>query len=361
MTAQESISHEMVTFADLKVLASATGPCITVVVRLSTPNQVRARLKNAVRDLERALLGRGADKSDVAHLVEPIEALATQVETDGVWAHALILFRSRDLFRYFWLHDRVQESITFGQRFQVRPLLSILSREQRFDLLALSQRRTRLLRCTDHRADETSIRGVAPESFAEWVALHTPDNATDRDHEQRYLTLFLKDVEKGVHTILRSDQAPLILVGVEAEVTIYRKVNTYSRLLQHSVDGSPDGLPSRRLHPRAAEIAQQTMSEPLQVALTHLKNNMDRQRVATSTQSAICAARQGRVLDLILAEDAQSWGIWDDEEHDVGGSRCQEDLLNAVALETVRHGGRAFVVSPFKLPIESGVAASLRY
>ena len=40
MIAQDVISHETVTFDDLKPLATATGPCITISVPLPNPSEI---------------------------------------------------------------------------------------------------------------------------------------------------------------------------------------------------------------------------------------------------------------------------------------------------------------------------------
>ena len=124
MTVQEIAVPEVVSFDDLRSLASAKGPCITVVAPLPNPLEIRTRLKNAIREVEKKLAARGTDRDASAMLVEPLHRLAAEIEVEGKWANALILFCAPAVLRYFWLHESRKEAVTVADRFQIRPLLS---------------------------------------------------------------------------------------------------------------------------------------------------------------------------------------------------------------------------------------------
>jgi len=81
----------------------------------------------------------------------------------------------------------------------------------------------------------------------------------------------LKEIDKGVHHILLGQTAPLILAGVQEEVAVYRPVNSYPRLIEQAVLGSPDAFEPNELHDRAMEIAREIPPPPLQKALDPLK------------------------------------------------------------------------------------------
>src|ERR1700734_4433924 len=87
---------------------------------------------------------------------------------------------------------------------------------------------------------------------------------TDRERHEEYLKNFFKEVDKGVHHILLGHTAPLILAGVGEEVALYRRVNSYSRLMEEAVLGSPDAFEPNVLHDRAIEIAREIPPPPLQ-------------------------------------------------------------------------------------------------
>src|SRR5580704_11922114 len=93
------------------------------------------------------------------------------------------------------------------------------------------------MRVPDHVLDHRSSAGPSVGSM-KGVLFGT---SSDRDREDEYLSHFFKEVDKGMHTILRNDTAPLVLMGVENEVAIYRRVSTYPRLLEKAIHGSADG------------------------------------------------------------------------------------------------------------------------
>jgi len=145
MAVEEITANDVVTLDDLKELAGAAGPCITVVIHVPTPFEHGARMKNAVRLLEERLVQRGASSAVIDSLLEPVRNFARSTGNAGAWSNALILFRSPGVFRYFVLHRPGPDVVSVDDRFQIRPLLPALAREQRFHLLCLSRRHIRLL------------------------------------------------------------------------------------------------------------------------------------------------------------------------------------------------------------------------
>jgi hypothetical protein len=383
MTGEEVRKHDIVTFSDLKVLAGASGPCITIVAHIPTPFEFSTRMRNAIRAVENKLQGKRIESSRIESLLSPIHDLAGSVEREGVWSNAVILFRSPEVFLYFLLYRRAPEVESVEDRFQVGPLLSVVTREQRFHILALSRKHIRLFHSTKHRAEEISIEGRMPQNMEVWLSTRQPDHVldnraaggpsvgsmkgvtfgtgTDREREDEYLAHFYKQVDKGVNTLLRNDTARLLLSGVEYEVPMYRRVSTFPRLFDKEVLASPDGLPDPELHKRAMDVVMQIRSEPLEKALTDFEKRRDTGRFSTDPKEVIKAAWQGRVADLFLREGAEIKGAWNEEMQEVDTDNPREDLLNAAALQTLLHGGRAFALESNDMPVPNDVAAALRF
>lgn len=379
MITQDTETHEVVTPGDLKPLATANGPCLTAVVPLPGP-LMEPHIKNAIRGLQQKLAERATEKETISSLLAPIHDLATSVKAAGVWAHALIVFRSPDLFRYYLLHGQFAEMQTVNGRFQVRPLLRMLAHETRFHLLCLSQHEVRLLHCTQHGIEPVATR--LPQSLEAWLNNRQPDHLmasrsnagrsvggmkgvvsgtnTDRERQDEYLHHFFKEVDKDVIGHLRSENTPLVLAGVENDIAIYRRVNSYKPTLEKAVKGSPDGMPDRTLHSRAMEVVTGTFTEPLQRVMAEVRERAGTARCSTDPRTIVRAAFQGRVLDLIIAADAEYWGTWNEETQDVADGR-HEELLNAAALETIRNGGRAYVLDEPDMPVKTGAAAVFRF
>jgi hypothetical protein len=380
MTAQDCISHEIVTFDGLKALAAAHGPSITMAVPLPNPLEIDVRLKNAIRGIQRQLTGYRVDPAQAESLIAPVQDLANTVEAEGLWARAIILFRSPELFRYYLLRGPVKELYTVENRFQIRPVLGAVSHETEFYLLGLSRQHVRLFHCTQSCIRKLSTGEAVPQNMDTWLNTRQPDHvldnrsaagpsvghmkgvlfgtSTDRDRDEEYLAHFFKAVEKGVTAIIRKDPAALVLAGVEYELATYRRINSYSRTLEKVVSGSPDSMTDQTLHDRALDVILQVPSEPLQKALADIRNHAGTSQVTTDARNAIRAAWQGRVLDLLIAEDAEEWGCWDEAAQNFAAGGRQEELLNAAALQTLRHNGRAFVLTASDMPVRAARAAA---
>jgi Bacterial archaeo-eukaryotic release factor family 3 len=365
MTRREAL--EVVSFDDLRSLAAARAPCITAGIAIPDPLQLHARIQNLIRGIERHLKDAGVNSEEEFTLVQPIRTLANAIEEEHDWSIGLILYRSPDLFRHFWLRDTIEDFVTVSQTFQIRPLLSVVSKEQKFYVLALSQKHTRLLTYTYQSHQELQLRGLAPQSLRVWMNTRVPDHVldnwsaggpsvgkmkgvvfgtnSDRERHEEYLKHFFKEIDKGVHHILLGHNALLILAGVEEEVAVYRHVNSYPRLIEQAVLGSPDALEPNELHDRAMEIAREIPPPPLQRALDQLKEVFGTKLALSNMDEIVQRADEGRVADLLLGEE----------------SGPQADLLNLAVLKTLQHRGQAFTVKKSKLPPETDAVAILRY
>ena len=381
MIAQNTDLHEVVAAADLKPLAEAKGPCLTAVVTLPNPAQIGVQIKHAIRGLEKKLAEQEADPKTVAQLLKPIHDLAVETTTDGAWAHALILFRSPTLFRYYWLRGKFKDVQAVGDRFQVLPLIRTLAHETRFHVLALSQSDVRLLHGTQHRLQLAAIPGL-PNNFEAWLNNRQPDHvrenwstggpsngamrgvisgtSTEREAKDENLHHFFQEIDKRVIQHLRGETGPLVLAGVDYELAMYRRVNSFHPTLDKVVSGSPDGVPEHALHDRAMEVVTGTFSDALQRDLWSLQEFLGTARASTEPRTVVQAAFQGRVSELLVADNAEYWGAWNKEKQEVesGGG---DELLNAAAVETILHRGKVFVVDQEEMPVKAPAAAVFRY
>jgi hypothetical protein len=381
MTAQTV--RELTGFDDLKELATAKGPCITAVVPLPNPAELKTRIKNAIRGIQKQMAEHGVDPRTASGLIAPIEDLTGDMTTNGTWAHALILFRSPGLFESYLLHGQFQEAHMVQERFQVGPLLQTLAHETRFHLLGLSQRHVRLFHCTQYRAEPAAADAKLPQSLRSWMDSGQPDHVlasrsaagpsvgkmkgvlsgTSAEHEREdaYLAHFFKAVDRGVIAHLRNRTGPLVLAGVDYELAMYRRINSYRPTLEDAVTGSPDGVPDRTLHERAMKVVTSTFSEPLQKAIMQIREHAGTSRSSTDPRTVVQAAFQGRVSDLLIAANAGYWGTWNHQTQEVDSHNRNEELLNAAALETLQSGGHAYVLNQSEMPVKAEAAAFFRF
>ena len=115
------------------------------------------RLKNLLRIAEEKLTESGMRSTAAKDLLEPARVL---LDDDGFWRHGtqeLAIFVAPGFFRYYRLPVEFKELVVVTGRFHIKPLLSLLLDDGSFYILALSQKRVRLLRGTRHSVEELDI------------------------------------------------------------------------------------------------------------------------------------------------------------------------------------------------------------
>jgi hypothetical protein len=377
MTALQLEVHDVVGGNELKQLAGAEAPCITIAEHISNPLELPARLKNMIRAVQKEIAPYGGDHDG---LLNPIQDLAASLETGGGWANTLVILRSPDTFRHYWMRTGWKSTTEVGGRFQLRPFFELAATEQRFHLLVLNQKHVRLYHVTPHRMEETDLQGIAPTNLNEFLNTRQPDHtlanrstsgpsmgamkgaafgmSTDRDREDESLRHFFVKLDRGVSGLLRGSSIPLVLAGAEHEIAMYRGVNTYPRLAEETIRGA--GFSGQELHDRGWDIGSRIKSEGLAKALADFERHGDKKRLTSDPRKVVSAAFAGRVDDLFFTPDAQIRGKCDGNAKLRIGQKG-EDLVNAAALETVRQGGRAFQLRAEDMPVPENIVAALRF
>jgi len=381
-----------VTKDELKELLATEGICLSILTPVDkVPGQSKqngVRLRNAISEAEEQLAARGVERADIDELLAPVRKFSKDPEQVGTAGAGLVLLRSSGLFRDIRLAGTVREAVVVGDHFEIRPILKELNAGKVFYILALARKDIRLLRCTDHSSEVVELPEVTPTSLADWAQTRQPDHnlnnsaavgpssgsskgvmfqtATDRQDKDEYRIHFYLEVDKGVNEILKKDLgAPLILVGVEKELSIYHRVTKYDWVLPVGVHGAPDSFKGGEMHKRALEHLQSQLDPELERALYLYERSVSLARTSHQVNQCVKAAYEGRVSHLFLADGATQMGSFDEATQRVRqhgtAQPGDEDLLNAAAAETIKNGGQVFMVSKETVPNNSVIAAVLRF
>jgi hypothetical protein len=185
---------------------------------------------------------------------------------------------------------------------------------------------------------------------------------SEREGQHAHLHDFYRAVDRGVSELLRSDNAPLILAGVDEDVAIYRAISTYSNLLDRAIHGSVGAtMPHAQILRRAHDIALFDFQRRAALNVAALKERLSPARFSTDLESILRAAAEGRVSDLCLDENGLRMGTFDGK---VFGGRTNwhdEDLLNVAAVETLLRGGAVYSLPSHLMAEGALAAAALRY
>jgi len=341
-------------------------------------------LKNLLKSAEEDLAASDMRAAEIDSMLKP----ARDLLSDGtVWRSGgagLAVFIAEDTFYSFRSDGPFPERCSVSDRFLIRPLLAALGKGGRFFVLALSQKRVRLLEGSPDDVREIDLSGV-PESLAEalkyddyerQVQFHsrTPAGASGKgrrpaifhghggapevgkDNVARYLRM----VAKGIHEFLRDDNAPLVLAGVEFLIPMYREANTYPHLVGDAVLGNPDELTAAELHAKASELLEPHFRAELEADREDFARLGGTGSVSTDLDEIVPAASEGRVKTLFVSDTASAWGQFDPSSgrvdvHD-SARPGDWDLTDFAAAETLLHGGVVHVEAE-----EDGAAAIFRY
>ena len=96
--------------------------------------------------------------------------------------------------------------------------------------------------------------------------------------------------------LLGSNQAPLILAGVDEDVAIYRSINSYPNLLEQGIPGSPGkGTTPAQILRQAHDIALFDTQRRAAQEMSESKEHLAPARISADLESILRAAAEGRV------------------------------------------------------------------
>jgi Bacterial archaeo-eukaryotic release factor family 7 len=382
--------NELIPKKDLKSLVeSHSGPCVSIYLpteRVGLEGKKNLlRFKNLKRRSEKEILARGLRKTEAAELLAPLERLLKDTLFWQNQDEGLAIFRSLDLFRFFRLPLRFKETLVVADRFHLKPLFPLFGEEMRFYILALSQKKVRLLRADRQNLEEVPLKRVPLsleealkyEASEKQLQFHTrtPPGMGRRsamfhghggriDESKEDLRRFCQLVERGVKKILRGEKAPLVIAGVESILALYREVNSYRNLLEPAVPGNPNQVTDSSLHKQAWKIVQPFFRKAREEAAERYRQQMGTGLASKDIREVIPAAFHGQVEALFVPVGVQLWGTFDprvnslqvkEQNHGSG------DLLDFAAVYSFLSGGTVYAVNPPEMPDDGPVAALFRY
>lgn len=349
----------------------------------SQQNQIR--LRNLLRSAEERLLAGGLRPQEIKTLQEPAQALLGNVLFWRRQSDGLAIFISADLFRCFCLPEAFSELLVVADHFHITPLLPLLSGDNRFYILALSQKEVRLLEGTGKNIREIELESV-PKSLAEALqydelgkqirfragAAGGGDHSTmvsghgaEIDDTKDNLLKYFRLIDRGLHDLLKDERAPLVLAGVDYLFPIYREANTYPRLIEEGIPGNPQGISAELLHHATLKIVKPYFQKAENDAVAQYRQSSGTGLTSADSREIVPAAHHGRVGLLLIASGRQQWGTYNGENgavqtHKQAGAKS-EDLLEMAAIQTFLNGGTVFTLPPEKMPDKSDMAAVFRY
>jgi hypothetical protein len=347
------------------------------------------RLRNLLRTAEQKLVAKGMRAAEARAMLKPAEGLLTdnlfwRQQSDG-----LALFIDSGMYLYYRVPIAMKEEVGVGERFYIKPLVSLLSDCGWYYILAISQDEIRLLQCTRSGSTRINLKDL-PKNMEEALKLEMPGNRIQyhvpapsggsnfggasaiqtgengkSEYVKRNILQYLEQISKGIKTVLKEENAPMVLAGVDYLHPMYRTANTYRNLLSEGIMGNPEGVSDDTLREQAWKIISPYIEKTHQEAAAEYNKVAGTGLTANGLNDVIPAAYQGRVRFLFLEEGAQQWGSYNTETSAVTThsqpEAADEDLMDLAAYQTLGHAGTVYVMAHEAVPGGAPVSAILRF
>ncbi len=345
----------------------------------------KLRWKNLVHGVERAL-SKKLRRPEVEALLAPARRLQEDEMGWQYMSDGIAMFLRPDWHRTFRVPAPMPSLATVGDHLVMGPMLRLLSGDEHFLVLALSQREIRLMEGSRNTVEEVQLTDI-PTSLKDFIEPHEPRSDTmarpsanagrggaavfyghgagDQHVKNDEVVKFLRAVSTGLHDVLSGQSVPLVLVGLDQLVSAYREVNSYGHVLDQSIDHNPDQLSSDEVHRLAWPVIERQLRERRAGVIAQFHGLNGTGRVSSDLATVSQAATEGRVETLFVKADPWCWeGVSDDPEPIVqlGTDKRYADCeqLDAAAVATLSNSGQVFATSQTVAP-DSEVAAIFRY
>lgn len=372
-----------------ELLEERPGPCVSIyfptLPSSSRRPQGPTRLRHLLGQAGSELAAQGLGDAAIASLLGPLEDLLDDPSFWNLREEGVALFQAPGFTRAFHLPLAFGERCTVSGPFFLKPLLPLVVNDDRFYVLALSQNEVRLLEATCRTVERPAVKDLPaslPAALGEQKTAQTLQYRTasfagaggrsalyhghgaGEEGAKEELHRYLRRVEAAVSKYLAGRREPLVLAGAEPLPSIYREVNGYAHLAEAVISGNPERSTDGELRDRAWKLLEPGWQELRHRAAERFRELAGTGQASSDVAEVLPAARHGRVGTLFLACDTELWGRLDPKkgvELHKAPEAGDEELLNAAAVLSLRHGGTVYGLDRSEVPGGGALAAVYRY
>jgi hypothetical protein len=373
-----------------QLLAHRSGPCVSLFMPMHVTDrnalEDTVRLRKLADEAEEQLVDRGLRRTEAAEILAPLRELP-----DGgvAWqhrGHVFAFFGAPGFTRIFRAGGEMESSVHVDDHFHILPLLPLVTDEEKFFVLALSQNAVQFFEGDANELREVSLNGV-PKNLSEAIGIEDAEHAV-RFHSgnlgslgikqagmyhgqggkpetiKEDLRQFVRQIAPAVDKRLNGEHAPLVLATVAATVPMWREVSRYKFLLDDFVAGSPDHVRRAELHSKAWALVQPALAGHRKWCEQRLLE-AEGAKVISSLRDIVPAAISGRISALFIDCLRSRWGQYDPANHAAilhsEREPGDQDLVELAVVETMRNGGDVFDLRPEEGGAGSSAEALLRF
>ncbi len=370
------------------LLQQQAGPCVSIYMETHPTGEIgqqdQVRLKNLLHSANEQLTDAGLRNVAARELLAKAKGLPTDPVFWNNRSHGLAIFLSPERFECYRLPQEFDEAAFVGPRFHIRPLLPLLVEAGNYFVLALSQNNVRLLSGSRDALETIDVPGL-PENMEQALNYSEADRGAqvhsamrgslgkqaavfhgqggEPDSHKDDLVSFFRAVDRALAPVLRTENRPMLLAGVEYVLSIYRNVATYPHIVQQQLTGKWEHLSAAELHERAGALIKPSLGHARTTAVAKYGELAGTEKTSHDMQHIVPAAYTGQIETLFIDPQAAQWGRFDSQTSQVTLHQQKEpndeDLLESAAAQTLLHGGTVYVADASLTQMPA--AALLRY
>lgn len=338
------------------------------------------RFKNLLAEVTDNLTERGMKQAEIDDILKPAKEL---LEKPIFWSHqdnSLVVYLANGYFDYFQLPYKLRERAYINTHFLITPILPMVSLDGTFNVLAISRKNARLLRCNRNESIDITPMGISTDidEYLEVVqekqlqfhtgaegskAMFFGHGSGDEDH-RGVLEGYFREMEKGMTEKLKKGNHPLVLIGLEDNLAFYKSINSYNRTIDDAIDANPDAMKDHDLKENGWEKIQSYFLKDMYNSLDQFSEFTDT-KVSNNLSEVIESTVMGKSKNIFITMGDDRWGQYDEETHEVHltdqPSNGDVDLLNWLAVKGLETGSNVYILPREEMPMKSTVAAEFRF
>ncbi|MGA1875362.1 MAG: hypothetical protein ACMUIA_07130 [bacterium] len=338
------------------------------------------RFRNLLHRAGDLLIDEGLRSPEAHAILEPAERLLEDAFFWKQQGDGLAVFLAKGVFHLYRLPLRFDELVVVSRHFHIKPLFPLFAPDGRFFILSLGQRHVRLFQGSKYSLSEIELKDVPPSieealkfddaekenQFQRRTAMvHGQGISTDDVGYKNNILRYFHIVDHGLHTVLRDENAPLVLAGLDYQISMYREANSYPYIMDEGITANPEGMSTEEIHQQAWSIMRPYFQKKQQDAVLRYRKLSGTGLTSHSLDEIVKSSFHDRIDTLFITSGIQKWGRYDpvsDEviihrEMEVG----DEDLLDLASVQALLHGGIIYMPEAENMPDGYPVAAVFRF
>jgi len=313
-------------------------------------------------------------------------------ENEQLWynmTEGMAVFIADEYFKFVRLPFAPNEEVLMNNSFYVSPLTQAMAGNEHFYVLLVSKKRSKFFRADAFYMEELNIEGL-PQGVDDVVHNEEKDADNDLmraastrvgvqiqsanyhghaggrpDHKDQ-LAQYMKEIDRTLwQEVLSRENAPLLLVGVDYLLPIYKSVSTYNNIWEEGLTGSYEHEQPDVIYEKAKAIMQPYFDKQHKDAFENYMNKLATPLTTSMPDAVIRASYYGQVADLFVEKGCHIWGHFDPDANQLEMHATQEQnddcLVDKAVMQTILHGGRVHIMDKEQMPNGSTIAALLRY